>query len=250
MFGDAVCDPACGTGGFLFTAHQYLTQHYPNLTRDEKRHLKQGAFRGGELVQATARVRAMVKPPQAAWTAEGRPRGRALQGAVNPTLYGIGSEKSVTLQNLLKIGRLKAHEPNAAEVQRLLAAIRRNLTDAVATNISAETRFDAAYKAVMQCALRGGGKWRRAEERWRAYTCEELIARGKGSLDIFWLSVAQDQGRWAGSERKRRTPTLALPLSPLRGGGMETSSGSRTTASPTATTCRRLRSSRRRSSRT
>jgi hypothetical protein len=53
----------------------------------------------------------------------------------------------------LKIGRLKAHEPNAAEVQRLLAAIRRNLTDAAATNISAETRFDAAYKAVMQCAL-------------------------------------------------------------------------------------------------
>jgi hypothetical protein len=38
-------------------------------------------------------------------------------------------------------------------VQRLLAAIRRNLTDAAATNISAETRFDAAYKAVMQCAL-------------------------------------------------------------------------------------------------
>jgi hypothetical protein len=34
------------------------------------------------------------------------------------------------LQNLLKIGRLKAHEPNAAEVQRLLAAIKRNLADA------------------------------------------------------------------------------------------------------------------------
>jgi hypothetical protein len=59
----------------------------------------------------------------------------------------------VTLQNLLKIGRLKVHEPNAAEVQRLLAAIKRNLADAAADNISAETRFDAAYKAVMQCAL-------------------------------------------------------------------------------------------------
>lgn len=59
----------------------------------------------------------------------------------------------MTLQNLLKIGRLKVHEPNAAEVQRLLASIRRNLADASATNISAETRFDAAYKAVMQCAL-------------------------------------------------------------------------------------------------
>jgi hypothetical protein len=38
-------------------------------------------------------------------------------------------------------------------VQRLLAAIKRNLADAAVANISDETRFDAAYKAVMQCAL-------------------------------------------------------------------------------------------------
>jgi type I restriction enzyme M protein len=73
--GEVICDPACGTGGFLFTAHQYLTQQYPNLTRDEKRHLKEGAFRGWELVQATARVCAM-----------------------NLMLHGIGSEKSVPVR--------------------------------------------------------------------------------------------------------------------------------------------------------
>lgn len=59
----------------------------------------------------------------------------------------------MTLQNLLRIGKLKAHSPTAAEVQRLLAAIERNLKDAAQTGISDETRFDAAYKAVMQCAL-------------------------------------------------------------------------------------------------
>jgi hypothetical protein len=59
----------------------------------------------------------------------------------------------MTLQNLLRIGKLKEHAPTAAEVQRLLSAIDRNLLDAAAENISAETRFDAAYKAVMQCAL-------------------------------------------------------------------------------------------------
>lgn len=59
----------------------------------------------------------------------------------------------MTLQNLLKIGRLKEHQPTAAEVQRLLAAVNRNRQDAAAANISDETRFDAAYKAVMQCAL-------------------------------------------------------------------------------------------------
>jgi hypothetical protein len=59
----------------------------------------------------------------------------------------------MTLQNLLRIGRLKEHQPTAAEVQRLLQAIGRNLHDAAVTSISDETRFDAAYKAVMQCAL-------------------------------------------------------------------------------------------------
>ena len=59
----------------------------------------------------------------------------------------------MTLQNLLRIGRLKEHVPTAAEVQRLLAAIDRNLADAGVASISDETRFDVAYKAVMQCAL-------------------------------------------------------------------------------------------------
>jgi hypothetical protein len=59
----------------------------------------------------------------------------------------------MTLENLLKIGQLKAHETDAAEIQRLLAAAQRNLADAGATNISPENRFDAAYKAIMQAAL-------------------------------------------------------------------------------------------------
>lgn len=59
----------------------------------------------------------------------------------------------MTLQELLKAGRLRAHKPSGAEVQRMLAAVRRNLADAAVTRISDETRFDAAYKAVMQCAL-------------------------------------------------------------------------------------------------
>ena len=57
------------------------------------------------------------------------------------------------MQNLLKIGQLKEHPPDAAEVQRLVAAAARNLADARVTTISPETRFDAAYKAVMQAAL-------------------------------------------------------------------------------------------------
>ena len=62
----------------------------------------------------------------------------------------------MTLQNLLKVGRVKhARTQRRPEAQwLLLAAIRRNLADAEVPNlISDETRFDVAYKAVMQCAL-------------------------------------------------------------------------------------------------
>ena len=59
----------------------------------------------------------------------------------------------MTLSNLLKTGQLKEHEPTADEVIQLLQAVRRNLADAKVTAISDETRFDAAYKAIMQLAM-------------------------------------------------------------------------------------------------
>lgn len=59
----------------------------------------------------------------------------------------------MSLQNLVGTGQLKPHDPTAEEVQRLLAAVRRNLTDAAHADNSTETRFDCAYKAIMQCAL-------------------------------------------------------------------------------------------------
>jgi hypothetical protein len=59
----------------------------------------------------------------------------------------------VSLENLLKIGQIKAHPPDGEEIEQLLNAARRNLRDARVTSISPETRFDAAYKAIMQSAL-------------------------------------------------------------------------------------------------
>ena len=57
--GEKICDPACGTGGFLIQAHNHIVECNPNLTKDEKRHLKDGAIRGWELVQGAARLCAM-----------------------------------------------------------------------------------------------------------------------------------------------------------------------------------------------
>ena len=57
--GETICDPACGTGGFLLAAHDYLVRRNPNLTKDEKKQLKNGTFAGIELVQSVARLCAM-----------------------------------------------------------------------------------------------------------------------------------------------------------------------------------------------
>jgi type I restriction enzyme M protein len=57
--GETVSDPACGTGGFLLAAHDYVVKHNPHLTKEQRRKLKEETFKGWELVQATARLCAM-----------------------------------------------------------------------------------------------------------------------------------------------------------------------------------------------
>jgi hypothetical protein len=59
----------------------------------------------------------------------------------------------VSLENLLKIGQLKPHAAEAAEIERLLIAARRNLRDARVTSISPETRFDAAGSGPAEGAM-------------------------------------------------------------------------------------------------
>lgn len=59
----------------------------------------------------------------------------------------------MSLENLLKIGQLKEHPADGQEIERLLSAAERNLRDARVKDVSPETRFDAAYKAIMQSAL-------------------------------------------------------------------------------------------------
>src|SRR3990172_2060261 len=55
--GDTVCDPACGTGGFLLAAHDYVSRHFGDkLDTEQKKHLRQNFVHGWELVPATARL--------------------------------------------------------------------------------------------------------------------------------------------------------------------------------------------------
>ena len=52
-----MCDPACGTGGFLLAAHDHVVrEHGSTLDPDQKAHLRTSFVQGWEIVPATARL--------------------------------------------------------------------------------------------------------------------------------------------------------------------------------------------------
>lgn len=50
-----ICDPACGTGGFLLSAYDFISDNY-ELNRDQKHFLQDKTLHGVELVQSTYRL--------------------------------------------------------------------------------------------------------------------------------------------------------------------------------------------------
>jgi type I restriction enzyme M protein len=83
-----ICDPACGTGGFLLAAHDYISHTY-QLDREERKHLKHQAFQGWEIVDSTARLCVM-----------------------NLFLHGIGDENAAEPPiHVFDSLRSKPHEP-------------------------------------------------------------------------------------------------------------------------------------------
>jgi type I restriction enzyme M protein len=69
--GRTIFDPACGTGGFLLVAHDYISAHNPNLDKEQKQFLMNGTVKGKDIVDSVARLCAM-----------------------NLYLHGIGGEES------------------------------------------------------------------------------------------------------------------------------------------------------------
>jgi hypothetical protein len=61
----------------------------------------------------------------------------------------------MSLDNLLKIKQLQLHHPSNEALLRLRDAAKRNIADAHIEAVSGETRFDGAYKCIMQCAMLG-----------------------------------------------------------------------------------------------
>ncbi len=51
----SICDPACGTGGFLLAAHDFISKNY-SLDKDQKQFLKFNTFKGWDIVDNVARL--------------------------------------------------------------------------------------------------------------------------------------------------------------------------------------------------
>lgn len=109
--GEVICDPACGTGGFLLAAYEYLTAsgRY-KLDKGQKAHAKYEALRGVELVDSVTRLCAMnlflhgigpndgeIKPPVKTDDAlRNEPSGHFDVVLTNPP---FGRKSSVTVVN-------------------------------------------------------------------------------------------------------------------------------------------------------
>src|SRR5437764_186485 len=54
--GMTICDPACGTGGFLLAAYEWIVRHTEFLDPEQREHLRFHALKGWEIVDNTARL--------------------------------------------------------------------------------------------------------------------------------------------------------------------------------------------------
>lgn len=54
--GMTICDPACGTGGFFLTTHDYILKNYSPLDEEQERFLKFSTFKGKDIVDSVVRL--------------------------------------------------------------------------------------------------------------------------------------------------------------------------------------------------
>lgn len=92
---DTVIDPACGTGGFLLTAHEYASKDASHMTPPEREHLRGSFVRGVELVDGTARLAAMNLMLHGI----GTPTGDSLIEVKDALIADPGKRWSVVLAN-------------------------------------------------------------------------------------------------------------------------------------------------------
>ena len=80
--GTTICDPACGTGGFLLAAHDYIVANNRSMDQGQLAHLRDHGLHGWEIVDSAARL-----------------------GVMNLYLHGIGGDET----NIIVDDSLRTH---------------------------------------------------------------------------------------------------------------------------------------------
>ena len=147
---DTICDPACGTGGFFLAAHDYIVKHYPNLTKDEKKGLKQTTFKGWELVQSTARLCAM-----------------------NMMLHGIGSDKDLPIVVADSLAAdpgdrfdIVMTNPNTHETRRAMA--KGGLKNVLYEGVNKDDKDFVRFTNTLLDQMKADGRWKAIYDKWFA----------------------------------------------------------------------------------
>lgn len=85
--GQTICDPACGTGGFLLASHDYISKNY-SLDKNQKKFLKFTTLTGKDIVDGVARLCVM-----------------------NLYLHGIGSDSKGEVPSPITVGDSLIYDP-------------------------------------------------------------------------------------------------------------------------------------------
>ncbi len=205
--GKTIADPACGTGGFFLAAYDFLTDpaNYA-LDRQQKDFLKHQTFHGNEIVANTRRLCLMNMFLHNIGEIDGEstvssndalvaPGGQTYDYVLANPPFGKKSSMSFTNEegeqetDALTYNHEASPEPWTREVWYY--DYRTNIHHTLKKRpmrVEEFQDFITCYQPENRYARQE--TWDAAsnpEGRWRKFTREELLARDKTSLDIFWL---------------------------------------------------------------
>jgi type I restriction enzyme M protein len=245
--GETIIDPACGTGGFLIATFLYIVEHFREMTREQRDHLRHQALHGIDIVQSVIRLCAMnlllhnvgptavqIDAVRRQLLAEGMPpgdvdkqlnfvqhikslftiNGRAAVIVPDNVLFEGGAGEVIRLKllhecdvhtllrlptgifyaqgvkaNVLFFDR-RAGSAQASTKRLWVYDLRTNKHFTLKTNPLQRSDFDEFVSLYKPGALdQRQPTWSEesADGRWRCYELEDLLARDKISLDLFWL---------------------------------------------------------------
>jgi type I restriction enzyme M protein len=192
--GQTICDPACGTGGFLLAAHNYLSKHH-QLDRAQKKKLKSGTLFGVELVDPVTRLCAMnlllhgiggesdTEMPVVTKDALAGKHGEYEIVLANPP---FGKKSSVTIVNDAGETSKESLTINRDDFWASTSNKQLNFLQHIFT-LKENTLKRSDLDDFVACYQQKNRAERKESERFKSFTYDELTKRDKANLDIFWL---------------------------------------------------------------